>query len=180
MLPFVAQPVMCANPAKEETLGIVFSWIANNVKSDSTRPLMKKHGLDSFLSSKWYPTQTILDVIRDVYKEAEAMDILVAIGKQFAKEYPFDSSVKTIKDAIFSFNETYRALHRGMNSEEGIIIAQSTPDTLLITNNTPLPGEIIFGMLFTLPHRFEPGRQFSVKFLEPDDYLRAVIGVTWK
>jgi hypothetical protein len=180
MSQFVAQPVICANPAKEETLGTVLGWMHNNLKSDSLHPIMQKHGLEKVASSSWYHTQNLLDVLREVYKEPEAMDIFVAIGKQFAKEYPFASQISTVMDAILNFNTAYHTLHRGIQTDEGILIQEAEPGTLIITNNTPWPGEIIFGLLFTLPSRFEPRGRFGVEFLEPDEYLRTVIGVTQK
>jgi len=180
MAQFVAQPVICANPAKEETLGVVLGWMHNNLKSDSLDPIMQKHGLEKVASNSWYRTQSLLDVLREVYKEPEAMDIFVAIGKQFAKAYPFEPQVRTVMDAILSFNTAYHTLHRGIQADEGILIQEAGPGRLVITNNTPWPGEIIFGILFTLPSRFEPRTHFGVEFLEPDEYLRTVIGVTQK
>ena len=179
MSQFVAQPVVCANPEKEETLGIVLSWLANNVYSDLIRPAMKRHGLELFAPNQWYPTQTVLNTVRDLYRETDAMDILVAIGKRFAQEYPFDPKVRTVRDAIFAFNQAYRVVHRGIHGEEGLLIQEAGANTFHITNNTPWPGETIYGVLWTMPSRFEPGRVFSVHFLEPDDSLRSVFEVTW-
>lgn len=177
MQTFVARPFTCTNP-DEQTLGVVLSWMSNNLKSDAIAPVMKRHGFESIDTKVWYPTQKIHNVSRDLCKEPDTMNIFVAIGKKFAIELPYEAAVRLAPDAILAFNEAYRRVNRGISPEEGFIIDRSKPNSIIVTNNTPWPGEMVFGLLSTLGSRFSAGPNFKVQLHTPDDYLRAVFEVT--
>jgi hypothetical protein len=174
---YVAHPFLCSNP-NEQSLGIVLSWMADNLRSDAILPVLQQHSLATTDPKAWYPTQNLHHVIRDLCKEPDTMNIFVAMGKRFAQEYPFDADIKTLPDAIRSFNQVYHKLHQGSHADEGLLIEQSQPNVMIVTNNTPWPGEMMFGFLMTLGGRFAGSNQ-RVIFLAPDSNLRTVFEVTW-
>jgi hypothetical protein len=179
MPPFIAKPFTCANPDQEESLGLAVSWIADNLRSEIILPVLKKHGIEAFDPNTWYRTQTLLDVMRALYKEPGTTEALVAIGKKSAEDYPFGPEVKTLEDAVVAFNQAHHTVHRGIHPEQGFLVERPQPNTLIVVNNNPWPGELIFGILWTFGRRFGGGKHYTVSMLPPDEYGRAVFKVSW-
>lgn len=181
MSPFIARPFVCANPQKEESLGYVLTWFTDSVRSDVVRPIMQKHGLEHFDPEAWYPTQTLLDIVHDIYDHPDVIDAAIAIGKKSAEDYPFGPEVKTIEDAIMAFNQAHHTVHRGAHPEQGFLVEKQGSNCLIVTNNNPWPGELIFGILWTFGARFgtASGRRYLVSPLGEDQYGRALFEVSW-
>ncbi len=176
MASFVAQPLKCSN-AEEESSGIVLSWMCDNQKGDVILPMLEKHGVADFDPEGWYPTQTLLNIARELYKVSDPYGAFVAIGKTFAEKMV--SAADTPEEAIRAFNAAYGDVHRGFHPEQGLLIDRVEAGTLVVTNNTPWPGELIYGVLFSLGSRFKPGDKSKTTPIDPDEYLRAVFEVTW-
>lgn len=155
------------------------SWIADNLRSDVIRPVLKKHGIESFEPNQWYPTQTLLDIVRDLYDQPDTVEAFVAIGKKSAEDYPFGPEVQDIESAVLAFNAAHHAIHRGANPEQGFLIEKTGPATLIVTNNNPWPGELIYGILWTFGRRFNRTGSYQVLPQPADAYGRAVFKVTW-
>jgi hypothetical protein len=181
MSPFVARPFVCANPQKEESLGYVLTWFTNNVRGEMVRPLLQKYGLEDFDPNAWYPTQTLLNVVRELYDHPSVGDAVIAIGKKSAEDYPFGPEVRSLEDAIMAFNEAHHTVHRGAHPEQGFLVEKQGDSQLIVTNNNPWPKELIFGILWTFGARFgtSTGKKYLVSPLPPDQYGRARFQVSW-
>jgi len=179
MAAFIAKPFTCADPTKEISLGVALSWIADNLRSDIIQPVMCKHGLEHFDPNQWYPTQTLLDIVRDLYNYPGTIEALVAIGKKSAEDYPFGPEVQSLEDAVLAFNEAHHAIHHGISPEQGFLVKRTSPTSLIVVNNNPWPGELIFGILWTFGRRFSRNQNFEVIPLDNDDFGRAVFEVVW-
>jgi hypothetical protein len=177
MKPFIARPFVCANPDKEEVLGVVLDCIANSKSSDIILPIMNKYGLDSYDVNSWYRTQTLLHSLRTLYTEPGGDEAFIGIGQKLAEALPFEHGVRMVQDAILALNQTYHKVHRGIHTEEGFLVDKIQPNILVVTNNTPLPGELIYGMLHAFGRRFASGRTFKVAMLPPDEHLHTVFEV---
>jgi hypothetical protein len=177
MKPFIARPFVCANPDKEEVLGIVLDFISNSKSSDIIRPIMRKYGMDTYDSNLWYRAQTLLHSLRDLYTEPGGDEAFIGIGQKLAEEYPFDHGVRTVQDAVLALNQTYHRVHRGIHSEEGFVVNKIQPNILIVTNNTPWPGELVYGMLHAFGRRFVSGRTFRAATLPTDEHFRPVFEV---
>jgi hypothetical protein len=177
MTAFIARPFVCANPDKEEVLGLALDCLASNRSSEIIRPIMDKYGLDTYDLNKWYRTQPLLHALRELYTEPGGDEAFIAIGQKLAEQYPFEHGVRTVQDAVLALNQAYHKVHRGIHSEEGFSINKVQPNILVVTNNTPLPGELIYGMLHAFGRRFVSGRTFKVAMLPPDEHLHTVFEV---
>ncbi len=180
MSSFIAKPFKCADPENEISLGMTVAWFADNLRSEIIQPVLKKRGLENFDPNEWYPTQLLLDIIYEVYYEQNAWDALVAIGKKSAEDYPFAPDVVTFEDAVRAFNEAHHTIHHGIHPDQGFLINKVDENTLIITNNTPWPGDLIFGILFTFGKRFGTrDNNYQVESMPPDEHGRAVFkGIT--
>jgi hypothetical protein len=179
MTDFVATPLTCASP-DEEVLGIFLSWVAENLRSDVVRPVLAEHGLESYNLDTWYPTQSVLNVIRDLGQEGGVSEAFLAIGKQAAATYPFGPQVATIKDAVEALHQAHHDTNRNIHPDQGFLVEESGDGALIVTNNNPWPGDLIYAMLWELGRRFRPeDGSFTVQPLAPDQYGRAVFKVTY-
>ena len=179
MASFIARPFTCADPIHEESLGVAAGWVADNLRSDIIRPVMAQHGLIHIDPEQWYPTQMLLDILRELYELPEGIEALVAIGKRSAEAYDFGPEVVSFEDAVTAFNAAHHAVHRGIDPEQGFLINKPDDHTLVITNNTPWPGELIFGILWTFGSRFNPGAGVRIMPLPADASGRAVFRASW-
>lgn len=175
---FIAQPLKCTYP-DEESLGVVLSWLLENQKSEVIRPLMRKYEVETFNPDHWYPTQTFLNIAREIYKIQSPTEVFVAIGQKFATEVLIDQSLADPEAAIFAFNEGYATIHRGFHPEQGLLVDRVESNQILVTNNTPWPGELIYGVAFSVGRQFSPTHDFGVKLVAPDEHLRTVIELAW-
>lgn len=177
MKPFIARPFVCANPDKEEVLGLVLDCISNSKSSDIIDPIMHRYGIDTYDSNMWYRTQTLLHAMRDLYTEPSGDEACIAVGQKLGEEFLFDHGVRTVQDAVLALHHTYHRIHRGIHAEEGFLVEKIQPNILVVTNNTPWPGEIIYGLLHAFGRRFVSARTFRVATLPPDEHFHPVFEV---
>lgn len=179
MSTFIAKELTASSP-DEEVHGIFLTWIAENIRGEYTRPVLAKYGLENFDPNAWYPAQTIFNVLLDLDRSL-VDEAFLAIGKQAGAAYPFDPSVKTLKDALMAINDAHHQTNRNIHPEQGFIVEELEPGILMVTNNNPWPGNVIYAMTWELGRRFTPpGGEFKVYPQEADEYGRAVFKVIWK
>ena len=182
MSSFISKPFACADPQNEISLGVAVEWIGDELSGDVMRPVMESYGIKNFDKDEWYPTQKLLDIVHTTYSETHDWESLVAIGKKSAEDYTFENViVYAIEDIVLAFNEAHHALHKNIHPDQGLLINERDVETLVVTNNTPWPKELVFGMLFGLVRRFsDVSDVFSVIPLEDDAHGRAVFRITWQ
>jgi hypothetical protein len=182
MAHYIAKPFV-AGTAQAEVTGHTLQAYSSSVDADVILPLLPKHGLNRVHPEKWYPQQSWMNILRDMYAVPGGKTALVAIGKQIARTAALPPDVDSIPKALQGLNTIHHHHLRNAPSEEGYTIQQEAERHYRVYHNTPNPLDTIYGLLCGLVERFrQPGESFCIQQIEnphPDDIPGVVFEVRW-
>jgi hypothetical protein len=174
---------------ENEVLGAAVLSFIESVNFDNIKPFLDRYGLTEVDPGAWYPLQLWLDVLSDMDEQSGggAMFDFVSIGMKIIEtaQFPPEFSTLSMKQAIMTANDLYRANMRGGDFGE-YIIDQLNDNHLRITTRIPYPDDVAYGQLYGMARRFAPpGVHFTVYYDEDvprseQGGEKTIMHVTWK
>lgn len=147
--------------------------------------VLYRHGLANLQRDAWYPQQTELDLLRDMYHQSEVT--MIAVGMALADSVIFaSSSMRTLRDALLRLNDAYQSIHRGYDVGSYALQMKSEREAIL-TCRTPYPADLEYGLLCRLAQKlrtpdtanFRLQRIDTTSGYEGDENDHATFHLTW-
>ena len=143
-----------------------------SVMHSSFAEILSKYGFDQVDPNIWYPLQDVLNVIREISLQSNAMMNLVSIGIAAAENsiYPPEIEALSVEEFFALYREYYPKRHRG--GESGWVeVEKSADDHLTLRFQVPYPDDLFYGVIYGYVRRFSKQDElFSVMY--DDDVLR--------
>jgi hypothetical protein len=180
---YIAQEYIASSP-EAEIIGALMLALVQNLKADELVPMLKTYGLADIDPNKWYPQQLVLDFFKAVAANSvNVSENFVAMGMKSMDMLPIDPRVKTFEESITAFDSTNQQITRNIPADEVLMIAESTPDHVLLIANMPYPIDMVYGYVWVLARRYKPAnRSFTVTRVDnptPDQYPGSALKVIW-
>jgi hypothetical protein len=157
------------DPATELTGMTVMALIVNIHHADIA-PILERHGLDRVDPQRWYPLQSVLNVLSDVSENPDAMANFVSIGMAAANigyNALADSAKKMSLDQFFTlYGQVYQERHRG---DAGYVTSDKLNNHhLVIRMKIPYPDDLYYGVIYGYVRQFlsRSKTPFSLKYDE--------------
>lgn len=172
-----------------ETLGAGVLAFYNNLRGESTRPVMRKYGLTDIQPSDWLPTQNYMSALNELSKSEDFMSSLVAIGMEIGQIIPLPPGMEnaTMGEVLQVWDSIYQSLHR--KADVGKIAVEKIGDKHYKVTFTDLyPDDFSYGIMYGYAKRFLPaGTDFTIRY-DPEVTPRdrggekgfSVIHATWE
>ncbi len=152
MSAYVAELYRASGP-EAEYIGALLMSLSQNLRAETIRPVLKKHGLQDFDPMTYYPQQKILDVLQEI-EQNFTFEELVAIGIKSTEVMPLPPEVTSLEVAIMGLDLYYKSLCRNTPPEEGITVEWLGPRHARTINNQPTPPFIVYGNIYGVARRF--------------------------
>lgn len=145
-----------------EILGVSISSLLTNIASSQTRPYMKKYGLDKIDNDKWYRAQDYMDVVNEINQNTNAMQNLVAVGMQIAKQTEFPpGKAPTFEEFLMAWDDIYYTHFRGGDVGH-IKIEKLGSKKFRVINTTIHPDDMVYGVAYGFGKRLLPSNSSVV------------------
>jgi hypothetical protein len=150
-----------------EVIGAAAQAYLENVRSESTKPLLEAHDLGTIDADKWYSVQSVLDVLNDLAQQPDVMSNFVAIGLKIAEKAFIPPQITQLDQILMGLNDVYQMNHR--NGDVGYMETEKVGDThYKLHLHDVYPDDFTYGILYGFARRFLPqGTQFTVTYENP-------------
>lgn len=153
----------------QELLGILVKGYPSAINYDNFKEIYAKHGLGDVDPNKWYPAQSIANVVNEIADtQTGAMFDFVSIGMAMIDEVPIPgigqlSLVDTMKGLDAFLHQTVRGSDIGH-----VKVEQVSDKHLKIYTRAIPPDDVVYGTYYALARKILPeGTGFTV-FYDPD------------
>lgn len=175
---YIAKPFVAGTP-QAEVLGQVVAAFAENLESETVKPLLPKHGLDNIDPEKWYPHQSWMNVLKELSETPGGSSALVAFGRKVVETAVMPPEMDSIPKMLHSLQAIHHLNLRNIPADEGYVVEEVSEKLYRVIHNTPNPRDAIYGFLWGLAQRFRaPGEPFTVRMVE-SDHPGGVFEVEW-
>ncbi|MBZ0304545.1 MAG: hypothetical protein K8I82_00625 [Anaerolineae bacterium] len=149
--------------------------------------MVSKHGYDNLDPNKWYPLQNFLDFMNDIIKLPNLTMNMVTLGMDVAKftDVPPEMEVITFEQMVEGWNAVYQGNFRNGYAGHKTAIKVADQHYKVVHENTIMPDDLEYGILYGFAKRFLAGTQFTVWYDEDLPRMdqggdQTVIHVKWK
>lgn len=142
-----------------------------NIRHDNIVDILKKHGMDNIDPTAWYPLQSVLNIMNDIYESSDASTNFVSIGIAAAQlgidNLPPQMANATLEQLLMAYPAVYQQRHRG--GDPGEIAVKKVDDShYIITMRVPYPDDVFYGVMYGYVRHFCPqNKRFSLRY-DPD------------
>ena len=135
--------------------------------------LVEKYGYTQINAEEWYSLERLLQFLHELTSRHSATENMVSIGMKVFDVAPMPPEIKTIVDALRTFNVMNTIIQRNVKPERAWYEIEELDDThIKFTDMGPYPHDLVYGELYSLIRRMRPaGSDFSLKreYLNADD-----------
>lgn len=155
---------------KAELSGATAYAFLININHENIENILRAHHLDNIDPERWYPVQSVLDVMSDISEGFDYSSNFVAIGLAAGelglKNLPPGAEKFSIEDFFVAYEKIYLTRHR--NGDAGWIKTEKAGDSHLIVHaRCPYPDDVTYGVLYAYARRFTPpGKRFILRYDE--------------
>lgn len=155
---------------RTEINGRTASSLFTNINHTEIEDILRRHGFEQIDPDKWYPIQSILDVLRDVSKGDNSSSNLVAIGMEAARlgiqALPPQVSHLSIGEFFIEYGKIYQLRHR--SGDIGYVRTEIVDaDHVILYTKMPYPDDLGYGIFFTYARHFCPkNKRFLLQYDE--------------
>jgi hypothetical protein len=182
---YIAEKFVSPSPEAEQ-MGYNFSGFFECVRAEDIDPILQKHGLSvsTFDPTQWYPMQTILDIMKDIYDSDENVsEKLVAMSIKAAQIWPFPPEAKTLPEILMAANKMNSQMQRNVPEGFGGSIRVLGEKHIQMFFNMPHPDESAYGGLWGIVNRYKPAHDvFVVRIIDnpdPENHPGTCIDIKW-
>jgi hypothetical protein len=153
----------------QELLGILVKTYPSAINYDNFKEIYAKHGLDNVDPNKWYPAQSIANVVNEIADvQTGAMFDFVSIGIAMIDELPIPGIGQlSFVDIMKGLDAVLQQTNRG--SDTGYVKVEEVSDKhLKIHIRSIAPDDVVYGSYYALARKsLAKGTSFTV-FYDPD------------
>ncbi|MCA9934090.1 MAG: hypothetical protein KC415_09215 [Anaerolineales bacterium] len=184
MRTYVAKPYIASSP-QAELMGITGQALFKNLHAEDMIELKETYGFEEFIGDQWYSQQMALDFLKDltIPDKFSTTQNLVALGMSAAAlssqlfSAALMNSIETFLEVLPSL---YSLLQRNVPDEEGYWPKKISEGHWIVTNNTPYPGELVFGLHWAWMNSLrKPHDIFAVRPISPDEDGLYQLEIKW-
>jgi hypothetical protein len=145
-----------ASSPQDEVAGDSILAFTNAMGAFRSRALqvLQAHGLPDPAAGTWYPLQSYLDALREIYQTRGPAMISVT-GRKLVEGHRFTEAFDGIAAALSSLDRDYHARHRGADVGS-YQVSETGPDEVTVIVRNPYPCEIDRAVVEALATRFRP------------------------
>lgn len=154
-----------------------------SMKGHEFADLIRQNGFDHVVEEEWYPSQQVLDLLKNFAERANGPENLISIGVKMLETSGLPQEVNSVSTALHLLNQnTQRNSCNTVGTPFQIV--QHAENRIEVTDNTPYPHDVVYGYLYSICRRYLPkGSTFSIKrtYLNTDnpDADGARYHITW-
>lgn len=155
-----------------EVIGQNMLALIQNTRKEDIQPYLDKYGIATIDPDQWYPLQTWLNVLGDMYDAhpGQASSNFVSIGMEVAQTavFPPEFDELSLQDIMLGWNDAYKLNNRG--SDVGEMITEIVSDHhIKMVCRIPYPDDFNYGVFYGTARRFlPPGTDFTVSYDEDE------------
>lgn len=184
-------PVYRSTDPNTEIIGAAILGSLNVMDAEHVRPLLGKHGLGNIQPNVWYPLSLWLDFLTELSDYQGAMFNFVAIGTKTVEKaieftpIPPEAAAFPFEMRMQMVNQSYQMQIRNGDAGE-LRIEMVGEKHFKITDTTPYPSDLIYGVLWgTTRVNLPPGVHFVLSYdealpLKEEGSPCTVIDLTWE
>lgn len=136
---------------------------------DAAAPYFADAGLDDLQTHSWYEFEQYLHVLDAIIaNEPNVMGSLVSIGMKIVETAPLPPEIDTVEKALMSMQGAWE-LNTQNAPTNNWHVEKVNDDKFILTNNSPFPKDMEYGVLYGFVRRFAHGRNFTVSYENLDD-----------
>ena len=141
------------NPNAQIIGGAVLAMI-RSVRAEDYRHILTRHGLGRIDPAEWYSQELILDIHRDILsRSGGSIYDFVSIGMKLGDSDVIPS--KSLTEALLNLEPSHQMIHRNISSM-GYMVEVISDQRILVTDMTPYPHDLIYGMIYAIVGRHKP------------------------
>lgn len=138
-----------------EIIGGFIIGMTGSLQHAIIEPYLRGHGFTNIDPNAWYSLQEVLDFFSDLYYAPNAMFNLVAIGMNGGRNSPLPPNITTYEKLLSTADEVIHSGYR--NGKPGFIrTEQLGPRHFRLTQQSPYPADLYYGVWYGLGKRFLP------------------------
>ncbi|NDJ78632.1 MAG: hypothetical protein GYB65_20475 [Chloroflexi bacterium] len=169
-----------------ETIGQVHLSLLESINLDNYKDVLARHGMDEIDPERWYPMQSVVDLMDEIGNRQGGMTDLVSIGIKLMETalLPPELEELPLTHVLQGWNNIYLANNRG--TDPGDFQIEFVDDQHAIMHcRIPWPDDYTYGVFYGAARRWLPDSTDFTVYYEEDGPRRdfgdetTVIHIDW-
>lgn len=163
-----------------ECIGLLAGAILKSINLEKFQHILDKYQFTAIQPDEWYSHGLLLDILREIRDNNNAMYNMVSIGMQTVdKDAP--RMAASLSEVLFALPALYQRMHRGVTSSYNV--ENLSEQCIRVKDLTPWPHDMVFGMMWQIVALYDISATVERTSVEFDEEYGDEIGIyeiSWK